>query len=96
MGKVSAKPTDQAKKVSQRTSMATKGVEAFQKKTNEEVQKEVSDNIINGEVSSEPNKIEPVIHNSVPCSKPTSDVFSERKDKEVSSKTLIQLNPLGE
>lgn len=37
-----------------------------------------------------------MINNSVPCTKNVSNVFSERKDIELTSKTPAHLNPVGE
>lgn len=69
------------------------GVVIHQKNTLDEVQNEVNDKDINGKVTSEPNKIKPVISNLVPFAKTTFDVSGERTEKDQSSK--LQLNPLG-
>lgn len=94
-GKVPAKSTDQTQKVSHSTPSTIEGVVASEKHLIDEVQKKDSDNTVNGEVKSKPNQNKTVINNSVPLMKTTSHVFLEKKDKDFSSKSLTQLNPLG-
>lgn len=95
-GTVPTKQTEQAQKIAQSTPIDSKGVITAQNQITNINKTDDGDKTVNGDLKSERNDVKTVINNSVPCTKNVSNVFSERKDIELASKTPAHLNPAGE